>query len=96
MGKVLDFFIGFLYSKPDSPSMKRLCGFICVVFLCAALHRNSTGTGNPHPSDALIQTVGALAFGCLGLTAIEKVSQNYSDSKKINPPTDEQHRPNNP
>ena len=95
MGKVLNFFIGFLYSKPETPSMKRLCGFICVVFLCDALHKNSTLTGNLHPSDVLIQTVGALAFGCLGLTAIETVSKHISDSKKNNTTQDES-KPNTP
>ena len=61
--------------------MKRLCGFLCVTYLCEALRR-STITGSTQPSDIIIQTIGLVAVGCLGLSAAETISKTISDNKK--------------
>jgi hypothetical protein len=52
-------------------SMKRLCGFICVVMICVTMYHNSFHA--TEPSEALVYSVSALAFGCLGLTSAEKI-----------------------
>lgn len=46
-------------------SMKRLCGFICTISLCAGLIRT--------PTEALVYSVAALGSACLGFTAAEKI-----------------------
>lgn len=46
-------------------SMKRLCGFVCTLSLCAKLIHT--------PTDALVYTVGALSGAALGYTMAEKI-----------------------
>lgn len=67
-------FIGELFKdEKGSVSMKRLCGLICTLTLCATLYANSFTDAHFAPSVPLIQAVSLLAFGCLSLTAVEKV-----------------------
>ena len=54
-------------------SMKRLCGLLCVISLCVTMYRNSFSPLDKAPSEALVYAVASLAFGCLGLTTVEKV-----------------------
>jgi hypothetical protein len=54
-------------------SMKRLCGFLCVLSLCVTMYHNSFSDLNKAPSEALVYAVASLAFGCLGLTTAEKI-----------------------
>jgi hypothetical protein len=46
-------------------SMKRLCGFLCSISLCAKLIHT--------PTDALVYTVGSLAGAAFGYTMAEKI-----------------------
>ena len=55
-------------------SSKRVCGIICTVMLCATLFANQFTPEHIKPSDTLVECVTALAFGCLGLTTIDKFS----------------------
>jgi hypothetical protein len=57
--------------EKGSPSSKRFIGLLCGISLCVALFVSQT-TGN-NPSDALVDAVALLAFGCLGLTSIEGI-----------------------
>jgi len=54
-------------------SMKRLCGLLCVISLCVTMYHNSFSSENIAPSTILVESVALLAFGCLGLTTVEKV-----------------------
>jgi len=45
--------------------MKRLCGFLCTISLCAALIKN--------PTEALVVSLASLGAACLGFTAAEKI-----------------------
>ena len=58
-------------SENSQPSSKRLVGVICTIFLCYTLYEN--GNTHTNPSDALVYTVGSLAFASLGLTSAEKI-----------------------
>jgi hypothetical protein len=53
-------------------SSKRIIGSICAIFLCVTLYENSFSEEHIAPSVPLVQVVGALAFGCLGLSSIDK------------------------
>jgi len=54
-------------------SMKRLCGLLCVIALCVTMYHNSFSDEHTAPSTILVESVALLAFGCLGLTTLEKV-----------------------
>jgi hypothetical protein len=54
-------------------SMKRLCGLLCVISLCVTMYHNSFSDEHIAPATILVESVALLAFGCLGLTTVEKV-----------------------
>ena len=63
-----------LQDETGSVSSKRVCGVICTIMLCATLFANQFTPEHIKPSDTLVECVTALAFGCLGLTTIDKFS----------------------
>ena len=54
-------------------SMKRLCGLLCTIALCATMYHNKFSEQHFAPSPVLVEAVALLAFGTLGLTAVEKI-----------------------
>ena len=54
-------------------SMKRLCGLLCVIALCVTMYHNSFSDEHTAPATILVESVALLAYGCLGLTTLEKV-----------------------
>ena len=54
-------------------SMKRLCGLICTITLCAVLYVNSFTDDHIAPSTPIVDAVAMLAFGCLGLSSVDKI-----------------------
>jgi len=54
-------------------SMKRLCGLLCTIALCVTMYHNSFSPEDQAPSPVLVDAVALLAFGCLGLSSIDKV-----------------------
>jgi hypothetical protein len=67
---------GLLNDETGATSSKRVAGILCIVFLNITLLANSFSHGDIKPSDILVQTVGMLAFGCLGLTSLDKYTKN--------------------
>lgn len=55
----------FFSEKDGELSMKRLCGFICVVALAATLVHK--------PTETIIISVATLAGAALGMTSAEKI-----------------------
>jgi hypothetical protein len=55
----------FFCDTNGSLSMKRLCGFICVIGLCVNLILD--------PSEIAIISVASLATAALGMTSAEKI-----------------------
>lgn len=72
---ILSFFTGFFFNRPDSPSMKRLCGVLCVIFLCLTLWKSTFNPSAKEPPKYLVESIAFLAFGCLGLTSVEKFAK---------------------
>lgn len=70
MKKLFSWMSGFL-SENGQASSKRLVGVMCGAFLCYTLYANHDT--NNKPSEALVYTVGSLAFASLGLTSAEKI-----------------------
>lgn len=54
-------------------SMKRLCGLLCTIALCATMYHNQFSEQHFAPSPILVEAVAMLAFGTLGLTSVEKI-----------------------
>lgn len=67
-----DWINGLFLDERGSASSKRFVGIVCALTLCASLYYSSICTATVHPSDTLIDAVALLAFGCLGLTSIDK------------------------
>lgn len=69
-------FAGLFKDEKGTPSSKRFIGILCGVSLCAALYFKDL---NPQP--AIINAVSLLAFGCLGLTVVDKATNIFSKNK---------------
>lgn len=82
MKQILNFIGGFFSSKPESPSMKRLCGLLCTIFLCYTMYENSKTDEHTQPSIPLVESVALLAFGCLGLTSAEVIMKKKKEEPK--------------
>lgn len=80
--KLLNFIANLFKDEKGSVSMKRLCGLLCTITLCATLYANSFTEAHFAPSTPLVDAVALLAFGCLGLTSIEKVMKKKEDSSE--------------
>jgi hypothetical protein len=63
----------FFCDESGQLSMKRICGLLCVVTLCVTMYHNSFSVEHIAPSAILVESVALLAFGCLGLTSVEKI-----------------------
>lgn len=63
----------FFCEENGNLSMKRLCGFLCVLSLCVTMYHNSFSELQHAPSEALVYAVAGLAAACLGLTTAEKI-----------------------
>jgi hypothetical protein len=57
--------------EKGNPSSKRFVGLLCGLSLCIALFISQFTRHNP--SDNLVDAVAMLAFGCLGLTSLDKI-----------------------
>jgi len=79
---MLKFISGLFKDEPGSPSMKRFCGLMCVIALCATMYQNSFSESHIAPSPMLVQSVALLAFGCLGLTETEKIAEIWKGNKE--------------
>ena len=88
MKKVLNWFKSLLSDERGSVSSKRVVGIMCAVFLCVTMYHNSFSEEHIAPSEVLVQSVALLAFGCLGLTSIDKFSFKGLSKKEEQPVED--------
>jgi len=63
----------FFIDETGKLSMKRVCGLLCTIALCATMYHNSFSPLDQAPSTALVDAVAMLAFGCLGLSSVDKI-----------------------
>ena len=86
-----------LSDRDNRLSSKRLMGIICTLTLCATLGYTSFSGKEVTINTALVETVGLLAFGCLGLTSIDKFiaakNSGITDSPPPTAPTDPFYQP---
>ena len=67
-------FLGSLFQDERGVvSSKRFCGVVCTLVLCVTLFISEVRPSVAMP-DTLVEAITALAFGCLGLSTIDKFS----------------------
>ncbi len=79
MKRAINWIIGLLKDETGSPSSKRFVGIVCSMTLCITMHINSYSHGDIKPSESLVNAVALLAFGCLGLSSIDKFTKAKKD-----------------
>lgn len=72
----------FFCDESGQLSMKRICGLLCTVSLCITMYHNSFSDEHTAPSTVLVEAVAMLAFGCLGLTSVEKIFKNKNNNNE--------------
>lgn len=75
MKKVLSWISGIFKDEKGVPSSKRVVGVLCSVALCVTMYHNSFSTTDVAPADSLVNAVALLAFGCLGLSSVDKYTE---------------------
>ena len=81
MKKIINWINGLFKDEKGSPSSKRFVGILCGVTLCITLYVNSYTHGDIKPSEALVDAVAMLAFGCLGLASVDKIWGKKDNNK---------------
>jgi hypothetical protein len=72
----------FFCDESGQLSMKRICGLLCTIALCVTMYHNSFSDEHTAPSAVLIESVAMLAFGCLGLTSVEKIFKKENKTEE--------------
>ena len=84
MKKIINWISGLFKDESGSPSSKRFVGVMSGLSLCVTLYVNSYSDGQIKPSDSLVNAVALLAFGCLGLSSVDKFTALKKDIKEAN------------
>jgi hypothetical protein len=81
MKKAINWISGLFRDEKGTPSSKRFVGILCGITLCITLYANSFTHGDIKPSEALVDAVAMLAFGCLGLASVDKIWGKKDNNK---------------
>ena len=84
MKKLINWVSTVFKDEKGSPSSKRIVGVMCAIMLCITMYHNSFSTVDVAPSESLVNAVALLAFGCLGLSSVDKFT-NRKSSDDTNP-----------
>jgi len=68
-------------------SSKRFVGILCAITLCVTMYHNSFSTVDVAPAPYLVDAVALLAFGCLGLSSVDKFT---ATKKKVKDATSQE------
>lgn len=79
MKKIINWISGLFKDERGIPSSKRFVGIVCSLTLCITMYVNSYSHGDIKPADSLVNAVALLAFGCLGLSSIDKFTAMKKD-----------------
>ncbi len=75
-------FLEIIKDEKGQFSSKRVAGLLCTIMLCITMYHNSFSAVEIAPSTILVESVALLAFGCLGLSSVEKFKkEDKSDDK---------------
>lgn len=73
--RLINWINGLLQDEKGIPSSKRLVGIVCAIYLCTTMYAEKS------PPEYIVNAVALLAFGGLGLTALEKIFANRNSTK---------------
>lgn len=79
---MIKFFKSLLGSGTTTLSSKRFVGILCVLSLIVSLMVSVFSKGKLCPNESLVDVIGLLAFGSLGLTSTEAIFKKKSDNNK--------------
>ena len=79
MKEIIAWITGLLKDEKGTPSSKRFIGILCTITLCITMFANSFSPEDVKPADSLVNAVALLAFGCLGLSSVDKFTKMKSD-----------------
>jgi hypothetical protein len=79
---MIRFFKSLLGSGSTTLSSKRFVGILCVLSLVVSLMASVFSQGKLCPDESLVDVIGLLAFGSLGLTSTELIFKKRNDNKK--------------
>jgi hypothetical protein len=82
MKKLLSAIREILSDETNRLSSKRVVGIVCAITLCITMYKNSFSDEHIAPSAILVETVGAVAFGCLGLSSVDKFIKAKKEESK--------------
>ena len=71
--KLINWLGNIVRDEKGNPSSKRVVGLMCAIALCITMYHNSFSPTETAPSTALVDAVALLAFGCLGLSSVDKI-----------------------
>lgn len=89
VNKKENWFRRMLKDHNNEPSSKRFVGVLSALVLLYCLLHN-TWFPKDAPAEYLVDSVALLSFGCLGLTATEKIFANIKSSKYLVEPKQEE------
>jgi len=69
-------FLQIIQDEKGQLSSKRVAGLLCTLTLCVTMYHNSFSTIETAPATALVDAVALLAFGCLGLSTVDKFKKD--------------------
>ena len=84
-----NWFMRMLKDHNNEPSSKRFVGVLSALVLLYCLLYNTWFPKNA-PAEYLVDSVALLSFGCLGLTATEKILGTIKNKKTLIEPKEEQ------
>jgi hypothetical protein len=82
MKKLLSAIREILSDETNRLSSKRVVGIVCAITLCITMYKNSFSDEHIAPSAILVETVGAVTFGCLGLSSVDKFIKAKKEESK--------------
>ena len=80
--KLINWLGNVLRDEKGNPSSKRVVGIMCAIALCVTMYHNSFSPTETAPSTALVDAVALLAFGCLGLSSVDKFTATKKKVKE--------------
>jgi hypothetical protein len=86
LSKAKDWANSLLADEKGQISSKRLVGLICALTLCVTMYQNSFSEAHIAPAESLVNAVALLAFGCLGLSSVDKFTSNKEKIAKATAP----------
>ncbi len=80
--KAIKFLSSIIADEKGNGSSKRVVGILCALSLCLTMYHNSFSEEHIAPSAVLVDAVALLAFGCLGLTSVDKFTLKKKEGEE--------------